>query len=81
MAVEQETSGILFLFLWVCTVERELGPISRSDEDLTTLVVLACSILPFGIIRSVCLYTLAVGLCFCVLTLFVVIIALVVHDI
>lgn len=43
MAVEQEMSGILFLFLWVYTIEQELFLISRSNEDLTVLVVLACS--------------------------------------
>lgn len=43
MAVEQETTGILFFL----ALERELGPISGSDEDLTALVDLACSIWAF----------------------------------
>lgn len=38
MAVERETSGILFLSLWAYKEEQELGLISRSDEDLTALV-------------------------------------------
>lgn len=45
MAVERETSGILSLFLWVYTMEQELSPISRSDEDLTALVDSALGIL------------------------------------
>lgn len=65
MAVEWETSEVrLLLFLLVYTIEWALSQISRSDEDLTARVDLACSVWAFGMICAivcVCVLWLEVG--------------------